>query len=166
MARLTGAILYATEKHTGQIRKWTGIPYIAHPLEVMEILMTHGTRSEDVLMAAVLHDVVEDTDATLDDIDVRFGSEVMALVDVLTDPPLSAGNRKLRKQLQRERLSQANPMAQAIKCADVISNSFDIRAFDEHFWPVYRSECFELLGELRGVQGTALIAQAYDALSL
>ena len=79
MGTLKKAILFATEKHAGAIRKGTKIPYIVHPLEALTIA-SGITDDLDVLSAAVLHDVVEDTSATLADIEKMFGKRIAGLV--------------------------------------------------------------------------------------
>ena len=85
MSRLVEkALQFATAAHEGQVRKYTGEPYINHPVEVMRIVKTV---SDDPAMhaAALLHDVVEDTDVTIEDIVREFGDDVAQLVDDLTD---------------------------------------------------------------------------------
>ena len=79
---LASAIDYATEKHAGQKRK-SGEPYISHPLAVAGILIEWGM-DIDTVVAGVLHDTVEDTDATLDDLESLFGRDVAFLVDGVT----------------------------------------------------------------------------------
>ena len=69
------AIQFAVMKHVNQKRKGTDIPYIVHPMEVMQILSENGCK-EDVVIAGLLHDTIEDTDATIDDIMANFGDVV------------------------------------------------------------------------------------------
>lgn len=78
------ALLFATEKHSGQIRKMANTPYILHPVEVASIV---GTMTDDreILAAAVLHDTVEDTDTTLEEIRENFGKRVALLVMTETE---------------------------------------------------------------------------------
>ena len=76
---LDKAIEFATQAHAGQVRKGTSIPYILHPLEAAAICAT-VTDDLEVLSAAVLHDVVEDTSATVDKIEQQFGARVATLV--------------------------------------------------------------------------------------
>lgn len=78
------ALLFATEKHGGQLRKMANTPYILHPVEVAAIV---GTMTDDreILAAAVLHDTVEDTDTTLDEIRENFGKRVALLVMTETE---------------------------------------------------------------------------------
>ena len=79
---LEHAINYATEKHDGQTRK-SGEPYITHPLAVAVSIIEWGMDIDSVL-AGVLHDTVEDTDATLEEIEELFGRDVAFLVDGVT----------------------------------------------------------------------------------
>ncbi len=80
MNRLEEAIIYATIMHQGKIRKFRGSPYILHPIEVAQILSTI-TDDEEVITAGILHDIVEATDGTLEEIKKRFGERVALLVD-------------------------------------------------------------------------------------
>ncbi len=79
MNKLEEAIIYATVMHQGKMRKLGSIPYILHPMEVAQILSTM-TDDQDVITAGILHDVVEDTDGTLVEIEKRFGERVAFLV--------------------------------------------------------------------------------------
>lgn len=79
MNKLEEAIIYATIMHQGKVRKFGETPYILHPLEVAQILSTI-TEDEDVITAGILHDIVEDTDGTLEEIKKRFGERVAELV--------------------------------------------------------------------------------------
>ncbi len=137
---LDKAIAYATLAHKGQKRKYTGAPYIGHPIEVMGIVRTVPHTTE-MLMAAVLHDTVEDTAATLDDIDKQFGSVVKSLVSDLTDiSDPEDGNRAFRKAKDREHSVSASAQAQTIKYADLIANSESIMKHDPSFAKVYMQE--------------------------
>ena len=92
--KLQEAIEFATEAHGDQKRKYTGEPYITHPIAVMEIVR-EVPHTEEMLMAAVLHDTVEDTPVTIEDIKTKFGTKVAELVDGLTDVSRPEhGNRK------------------------------------------------------------------------
>ena len=79
MNKLHKAVLYAVQMHSQQLRKGTNLPYIVHPMEVLNILSRMNAH-EELLMAGVLHDVVEDTEATIEDIAHRFGETVAELV--------------------------------------------------------------------------------------
>lgn len=136
------ALMVADTAHraVGQVRKYTGQPYIVHPVEVMTIVQT-VEHTDEMLCAALLHDVVEDTDIDIDYIERVFGSEVAELVDWLTDVSKPEdGNRKTRKALDREHSIAAPAQAQTIKMADLISNSRDIMQNDKNFARVYLRE--------------------------
>lgn len=120
------ALATATEAHAGQIRNGAGgIPYIEHPKAVAELLAEHGW-PEEVLAAALLHDVIEDSDLTLDDLDKRFGEPVTGMVSALTDDESIADWRE-RKSEHRERVGGAGPQALAIYGADKLTNARALR---------------------------------------
>ena len=150
---------FATQAHEGQVRKYTGMPYIVHPIEVMEIVCT-VEHDDAMLAAALLHDVVEDTDHTIDDIRAGFGDDIAALVSDLTDvSKLEDGNRRVRKAKDRAHSGAASGRAQTVKLADLISNSMDIVKHDPTFAKLYIQEKLLLLGVLtRGNQ--ILLARA------
>lgn len=117
---------YAEKAHTGQTRA-NGEPYIIHPRQVAALVATVPHTAE-MLAAALLHDVVEDTQATIEDIEREFGPTVAVLVGQVTiTSHLSDGNRQTRKALDRARLATASPEAKTIKLADIISNVSDSR---------------------------------------
>lgn len=142
--QLDQAIAFAAVAHAGQVRKFDGLPYITHPLRVMQILHANAAVvSEDQLVAAVLHDVVEDTTVTHATIERRFGGAVAALVFDLTDQfdaASGAGNRATRKTLERERLAKISPQAQDVKLADLIDNTSSIAIHDPGFARTYLRE--------------------------
>lgn len=145
------ALAFATQAH-GAIdhrRRYTGDPYIVHPIAVAEIVRS-VPHTEAMIAAAYLHDVVEDTPVTIAEIEAEFGPEVAELVDWLTDVSRPQdGNRAIRKQLDFEHTAKAPPAAKTIKLADLIDNTLTIREHDPHFWRVYRREKLRLLGVLR-----------------
>ncbi|MEM6052059.1 HD domain-containing protein [Erwinia sp. P7711] len=133
---------YATKVHAeaGQRRKYTDEPYIVHPAAVVELVRS-VTDNEVMLAAAWLHDTVEDTASTLNDITSHFGAEVAALVEMLTDShPAEARNRAARKVAHFRHSALASPDAQTIKLADIIDNTRSIIPFDPHFARVYLVE--------------------------
>lgn len=154
---LSKAYDFAAAAHKDQTRKYTGEPYITHPVEVALILgdVSHTT---EMLCAALLHDVVEDCGVTLEEIREKFGPVVEDLVFWLTDPPTVAGgpNRAARKAMTRERYAIAPAEAQTIKCADIISNTSTIREHDPDFAVVYLSEVRALLEVLYRADATLL----------
>lgn len=142
----TEAQYFAIGAHGAQKRKYTGNPYWWHLADVVEILKTHTkTCSEQMLMAAWLHDVVEDTCFGLFDIDLFFGSKVSGYVAALTEPPHSFGNRSKRKAFYSEQLANADPEVQTIKYADLIDNCSSIVKHDPDFAKVYLKEKEQLL---------------------
>ena len=138
------ALIFATEAHASvnQVRKYTGEPYITHPIEVMMIVREHGG-TEEMQVAALLHDVVEDTPVTLNDVEREFGMVVATIVDGMTGN--ETGNRSQRKAAACDRLGAASAEVQTIKLADLISNTRTIVARDPKFAKVYLQEKAALL---------------------
>lgn len=119
------AIRLATQAHEGVVRKGTDLPYIVHPLEAMTIVATI-TSDQELMAAAVLHDVVEDAGISVDDIRREFGQRVADIVEAETDqevPGLShIGSWQQRKQAAIERLAVASRDAQIVALGDKLSN--------------------------------------------
>lgn len=142
---------FAENAHKGQTRKYTNKPYITHPVSVS--LLVNGAISDDnsnIIAAAVLHDVVEDTAFTVHDIAKNFGIEIADLVEELTDITRpSDGNRKARKKIERDRLSKTSISAKTIKLADLVHNSRSILKYDPKFAKVYMKEMKALLEVLQ-----------------
>ena len=137
--------MLAGKAHEGQFRKYSGMPYIVHPIEVATIVQT-VEHSDEMIAAALLHDVVEDTDYSFEDIANEVSPEVADLVKGLTDVSSPQdGNRKVRKAIDKDHLAEQNAEVQTIKLADVISNSQDIKANDPKFAKVYIEEMKALL---------------------
>lgn len=158
---LERARVFATAAHAavGQKRKYTGEPYVVHPLEVANIVMAAGG-SEASIAAAMLHDVLEDTAVTYDLLEDEFGSEVAELVLWLTDVSKPEdGNRSTRKALDRQHIAAAPAAAQTVKVADLISNTRSIVAHDPGFAKVYLEEKRQLL-EVLTKADPALLNQA------
>lgn len=120
------AITYAAQCHEGQFRKGTSIPYIVHPLSMLRFLARLGAPPE-LQAAAVLHDVVEDTDATLEDLLERFGPRVTALVEGATekDKSLSWMERKQAAIAHAEHSEDLELLV--LKCVDKLDNLSDLR---------------------------------------
>lgn len=143
------AKLFATIKHEGQGRKYSHLPYIVHPQAVAE-LVRKIPHTEEMIAAAWLHDTVEDTETSVEDIRKEFGGKVAELVEMLTDVSKPTdGNRKIRKEIDRQHTAKANPEAKTIKLADLIDNSKDIMANDPNFARVYIREKIKLLEVLQ-----------------
>jgi len=130
------AIITATKAHDKQYRKKTKIPYIIHPYAVGMILMKHGC-TDEVVAAGLLHDTVEDTDLTLEDIEREFGSIVAEIVKGCSEPDkkLSWEERKEHTLLE---LKTASVDIRLVACADKIHNvrsiHDDIVAHGEAVW--------------------------------
>lgn len=145
---LLRAASYATRMHGDQQRKYTGEPYVVHCFEVAQIVTKAGG-SPEMAAAAILHDVVEDTVATIEDVEAEFGPDVAALVGWLTDVSKPEdGNRAFRKAMDREHLASAPPEAKTIKLADLISNTRSIVEHGKGFARVYLKEKLLLLDVL------------------
>ena len=144
---MTRSRVFATAAHAavGQRRKYTNEPYIVHPAEVVSIL--HSVNASEAQMAAGwLHDVVEDTQVTIEDIWREFGSVVASYVQWMTAVSRPQdGNRAQRKHRDLQHLSAAPPEVMTIKLGDLISNTASIVAHDAKFAPVYLQEKQDLL---------------------
>ena len=137
------ARVFATAAHAAaaQLRKYTNEPYIVHPTEVAGIIDNLEGSTAEMVAAAWLHDVVEDTGVTIEVIRKEFGTEVAELVGWLTDVSRpEQGNRATRKAIDRAHTAMAPAEAQTIKLADLISNCRSIKEHDEKFAKVYFEE--------------------------
>jgi (p)ppGpp synthase/HD superfamily hydrolase len=136
------ARVFATAAHAavGQVRKYTFEPYIVHPAEVAGIVAS-VPHTREMLAAAWLHDTVEDTAVTNEDITREFGNVVGELVGWLTDVSRPEdGNRTVRKELDRNYIADATADAQTVKLADIISNCTSIAIHDPDFVELYFAE--------------------------
>jgi (p)ppGpp synthase/HD superfamily hydrolase len=121
------ALEQARADHAGQLRNGSGgMPYIEHPVQVAALLDEHGY-GEEVLAAALLHDVVENSETTLDELREKFGEAVAGMVGALSDDEALDDYRQ-RKAEHRERLAAAPVEAMAIYGADKLTNSKTLRA--------------------------------------
>ena len=118
------AIEFAAKAHNGQFRKCSQIPYIIHPIHVAKILIENGF-AEPVVAAGILHDTVEDTIVTLEDIKREFGNEVAQIVTGASEPDRSKQWEE-RKKHTIEFLKTANEDIIAVVCADKIDNAGSI----------------------------------------
>ena len=164
---LDRAIIFATKAHKGQFRKGTQVPYILHPLEAAAIVSTM-TADTEIIAAAVLHDVVEDTSVTIDEIQEEFGNRVYSLVGAETEnkrenlPALSTW--KIRKQETLDHLKTAALDVKMITLGDKLSNirsihrdyntigdalwqRFNQKDKNEHYW--YYQGIADCLTELK-----------------
>jgi (p)ppGpp synthase/HD superfamily hydrolase len=140
------ARIFATAAHAAvrQLRKYSNEPYIYHPAAVVK-LVASVPHTPEMLAAAWLHDVIEDTGVEFDTLRFEFGDEVAELVAWLTDEPRESGNRTMRKAMDCDRLAHSPKTAQTIKLADLIDNTLTIEERDPDFAVVYRKEKAALL---------------------
>lgn len=168
---LTKATAFAICYHHGQKRKYTGEDYIVHPTEVSQKMHDYLIKKYDkvpyeafsrmiiatIMSVAFLHDTVEDTEATLEDIEKEFGKQVKDLVYWLTNVSKPEdGNRKIRKQKDLEHILSAPITAICIKIADVICNckgmvELDRKYSDGEFCKRYIKEKLQFLHELEKI---------------
>lgn len=144
---VTRAQRFATEAHEriDHRRKYSDEPYQIHLADVARIVAS-VTEDEEMIAAAWLHDVVEDTQATLEDLEGEFGAGVAALVEGLTDVSRPGdGNRAVRKAIDRRHSAAASPRAKTVKLADLIDNCQDITGNDPGFARVFLAEMASLL---------------------
>jgi (p)ppGpp synthase/HD superfamily hydrolase len=129
MELVRNARAFAAKAHAGVYRKYTGEPYIEHPARVAGMLAKLGLPPE-VVAAAYLHDVVEDADVTIGEIEAAFGPKVAALVAEVTDPVIAKvpGNRPIRFAAYVAHVARTSPHGASIKLADMIDNSRNIVA--------------------------------------
>ena len=122
---LDRAIVFAVRAHAGTERRGKGFPYIVHPMEAVEIVATM-TKDQELLAAAVLHDTVEDTDTTVEQIRTEFGDRIASLVasesDIVLDGVSEEDSWHARKQAAIDRLTRASHDAKIVALGDKLSN--------------------------------------------
>lgn len=122
---LDRAIVFAVRAHAGTERRGKGFPYIVHPLEAVEIVATM-TRDQELLAAAVLHDTLEDTDVTKEQIRAEFGDRIASLVASESDTVFEGVSEEdswhARKQIAIDRLAHASYEAKIVALGDKLSN--------------------------------------------
>ena len=137
------ALKFATSAHEGQFRKYDPIPYIHHPIAVAEIVATYVKGyTEEMLAAAILHDVIEDCGVTEEDLSELFPESVVNMVSWLSNPSKNFPelSRKERKKMDEEKLAKAPVEVMTIKLADLIHNSKTIIEMDPNFAKVWMAE--------------------------
>lgn len=175
---LDRAIIFAVKAHAGTERRGKGFPYIVHPMEAMEIVATM-TPDQELLAAAALHDTVEDTDVTIEEIRSVFGDRVATLVAHESDEAMPGVSEEeswhARKQAAIDRLTRAPYDAKIVALGDKLSNMraiardyaeigdalwnrFHAKDPKDHEWH-YRG----LADALRELQGTAAF-QEFESL--
>lgn len=153
---LLGAIHFAAQKHRDQRRKNPGrTPYINHPIDVANILLFEGGIQDPVvLIAAILHDTVEDTQTSLEEIESRFGKEVCKVVAEVTDEKILPYLQ--RKSRQIDKAPFLSPRAKLVRLADKISNLRDVLADPPHEWTPARQHAYfqwaaKVIAGVRGI---------------
>jgi len=159
------ALHYSAGKHSWQRRKDAAhTPYINHPIQVAGLLWSAGgIRDISILIAAILHDTVEDTDASPEEIRNQFGGQVLGFVLEVTDD--KSLPKEERKRLQIIHAPQLSPAAKCIKLADKICNLRDIYQSPPADWPLERIQKYfrwseEVVEGLRGANPT--LEACYD----
>lgn len=156
IATILRAAAFASEKHSKQRRKDADAsPYINHPLGLANILANEGDVTEvSVLAAALLHDTVEDTETTIEEIEENFGSDIAKIVAEVTDDKNLS--KEERKRLQVVKSASKSDGAKLVKLADKICNLRDIANSPPADWPVERRQAYfdwsaEVIAGARGV---------------
>lgn len=151
---------FADRAHGSQLRKYTQEPYIEHPVRVMK-LSSQFVDKQSLKAAALLHDVLEDTETTADEIlsflislmDKRKAQQALQLVRELTDVYEKKNypdwNRRKRKEMEARRLAKVSADAQTIKYADIIDNSREIMQHDPGFGIRFSKECKMILEHMK-----------------
>lgn len=156
MGLVLRAVRFAAWKHRDQRRKGRGaLPYINHPLDLAHVLWFEGGVKDPVILAAaVLHDTLEDTQTTYQELQGEFGEQVASIVMEVTDE--RTVNWRARKKLQISRARLASIEAKQVKLADKICNLRSMVASPPNGWPIERQRAYfdwskEVVDQLRGV---------------
>lgn len=145
---LLEALDFAAQKHRRQRRKDAdATPYINHPIAAAALLARSGVTAPVPLAAALLHDTVEDTNTTVDELRNRFGAEIAAAVAEVTDDRTLP--RATRKRLQVDHAPALSAPARLVKLADKICNVADLAEHPPAAWP--RTRCLEYIDWCREV---------------
>ena len=138
--KIHNAIIFATVKHRNQKRKGSDVPYIVHPMEVMQIL-TENDLSEDVIVAGILHDTLEDTDTTEQEIEQNFGKKILELVKAESEDKSKGWHE--RKQTTIDSIKTDTLEAKQVCCADKLSNMrsiyVDLQNMGEDIWKIFKA---------------------------
>lgn len=171
---LDRAIIFAVKAHAGTERRGKGFPYIVHPMEAMEIVSTM-TADQELLAAAALHDTVEDTDVTVDQLRSEFGDRIADLVDVESDVMDEGVSEeeswRARKEAGIRRLARAGRDAKIVALGDKLSNmraiARDYAAQGDAFWSIFHTKDPKqhawryraLADAMRELEGTAAFSE-------
>jgi guanosine-3',5'-bis(diphosphate) 3'-pyrophosphohydrolase len=140
LAKILDAIVFAAEKHQGDVRKnKQRSPYITHPLLVAQAIVQIGEIQETtILAAAILHDTIEDTDTTREEIKERFGEDILSIILEVTDDKTLP--KMVRKRLQVAHAVELSHEARIVKLADKLINCRDILDDPPDYWPLKRRQ--------------------------
>ena len=134
---LLAVLKFAAHKHSGQHRKDKATPYINHPIEVAEVLSRIGGITDlPTLQAAILHDTIEDTETSPQELEDYFGQEVRLLVQEVTDD--KSLPKQERKRLQVEHAPNLSTPGKLIKIGDKICNVSEVTPTQPAEWPLQR----------------------------
>lgn len=155
LATIFRALGFAADKHRDQRRKDDhGSPYINHPIALARVLSDEaGVADSEILCAALLHDTVEDTDTTLEELDEHFGPAVRRIVMEVTDDKRLP--KAERKRLQVQHAATASRQARLVKMADKICNLRDVHHSPPVGWSLERRQAYfdwahEVIAAMRG----------------
>ena len=171
---LDRAIIFAVKAHAGTERRGKGFPYIVHPMEAMEIVATM-TNDQELLAAAALHDTVEDTDVTVEQLRAEFGDRVADIVafesDSMQEGVSEEESWRSRKQAGIERLSRATRDEKIVALGDKLSNmraiARDYAEKGDAFWNIFHAKDPKehawryraLADSMRELEGTAAFTE-------
>lgn len=149
---LRDALVYAKEKHAGQVRKFDGKPYVSHPFRVMRILNRFKSNSKNIdalRKAAVLHDTLEDTDATQEEIESKFGRMVASIVHELTSDAKAIRKVGKKEYLTNKMIHDLTDYALVLKLADRLDNVMDMSRASLKFRDKYGDETRFIIDNLK-----------------
>lgn len=154
-ATITEAREFALEKHAGQVRQHDGKPYVAHLDGVAAMLKEHGYGARDFMAVAYLHDTLEKSDTSIDELIRGFGADVAEFVYWLTDREKGRGDIAALQSAWR--MSRAPWEAKVVKLADIIDNGDAIIRHDPAFGPTFFEEKRLQLRKMAEVEGSKLL---------
>ncbi len=145
-SRFSEVLQYAADKHAKQVRKGADIPYIVHPVAVAETLARYGA-AEELVYAGLLHDVLEDTDTTREELAERYGTRVAQLVAAVSETKRDSSGKErfwdIRKAEQLAHLRHADMDVVQLKAADMLHNIIsirrDMRLVGENVWDRFKA---------------------------
>lgn len=142
LSLLTRALAFAAHKHRDQRRKDLGAsPYINHPIALADVLVNEaGVTDVEVIAAALLHDTMEDTETTAEELDQAFGSRVRRIVEEVSDDQTL--EKQERKRMQILHAPQLSNQARLVKLSDKICNLRDIVGCPPHGWSLQRRQAY------------------------